>query len=289
MKKVLAFILAMTLAMSMALSAAAVGSPTAPTKDPNATSPVPEVSRDGLEDDIVIELIPVEDAENLPEEQQKEFADAQGSLEDATPDGMTPQYFFFFRAFRKGEGDQLTKIEDPIDVKFLINGIDEVVVKQYIDGEWVELPATINEDGTVTVEGLVEAPTAIFTKASLSAEAEGDDADKIIIELVPMEEADRLTEEQRGIFEESEKTLADNTPAEMDTCFRFFRAFYVNGDVYTPVTEPLTFKLNMAGIEELAIKQYLNQEWVDTSAVINSNGTITVEDAVEGPIAIFTK
>lgn len=289
MKKVLALILTLALAMSLAVSAAAVGSPVAPTTDPNATSPLPEVSREGLEDDIIIELTSVEDADKLPQEKQEEFEDAQKSLEDATPEGMAARYFFFFRGLRKGDGEQLTEIEEPIDVEFLIDGVEEVAVKQFIDGQWVDRKATINGDGTVTVEGLLAAPTAIFTKASLNAQVEGDADGNIIIELVPMEEADRLTEEQRAIFEESEKTLADITPADLDTCFRFFRAFYVDGEEYTPVTSPITFKLDIANIEALTVNQYLEGAWGDTSASINSNGTITVRDAVEGPIAIFTK
>ena len=39
-----------------------------------------------------------------------------------------------------------------------------IVVMQFVDGKWVELKCTVNGDGTVTIEGVVKAPMAIFTK-----------------------------------------------------------------------------------------------------------------------------
>lgn len=45
-----------------------------------------------------------------------------------------------------------------------LEGITELVVKQYLDGKWVELKSAINADGTVSIYGLVEGPVAIFTK-----------------------------------------------------------------------------------------------------------------------------
>ena len=45
-----------------------------------------------------------------------------------------------------------------------LEGVTEVVVKQFVDSKWVELKSTVNGDGTVTIEGVVDAPMAIFTK-----------------------------------------------------------------------------------------------------------------------------
>ena len=44
-----------------------------------------------------------------------------------------------------------------------IANVTKVVVKQFVDGKWVELKATL-KDGNVVIEGLVEGPVAIFTK-----------------------------------------------------------------------------------------------------------------------------
>lgn len=39
-----------------------------------------------------------------------------------------------------------------------------IVVKQFVDGKWVELETVINDDGTITIMGVVDGPIAIFTK-----------------------------------------------------------------------------------------------------------------------------
>ena len=65
---------------------------------------------------------------------------------------MTARYFFFFKS------------SEPCTAVFRIPGITELVVKQFVDGKWVELKATINGDGTITVEGVGTGPIAFFTK-----------------------------------------------------------------------------------------------------------------------------
>ena len=44
------------------------------------------------------------------------------------------------------------------------NAIPNIVVKQFVDGKWIELETVINDDGTVTIMGVVDGPIAIFTK-----------------------------------------------------------------------------------------------------------------------------
>ena len=44
------------------------------------------------------------------------------------------------------------------------NAIPNIVVKQFVDGKWVELETVINDDGTITIMGVVDGPIAIFTK-----------------------------------------------------------------------------------------------------------------------------
>lgn len=41
--------------------------------------------------------------------------------------------------------------------------VSKIVVKQFVDGKWVELETIINDDGTVTIKGVVDGPMAIFT------------------------------------------------------------------------------------------------------------------------------
>ena len=42
--------------------------------------------------------------------------------------------------------------------------VPNIVVKQFVDGKWVELETVINNDGTITIMGVVDGPIAIFTK-----------------------------------------------------------------------------------------------------------------------------
>lgn len=283
MKKALVLVLAFALVMSMAVSASATGSPVAPVTDTKTTSPLPKVLTDRLANHLIIELIPTEKAEDLTPEQQKNFEAAQKSLEDAAPDGMNAQYFFYFTAYYAGEGGERSKVTEPLTVPFQVENVSELVVKQYVDGEWVEREVTVNSDGSFDVAGLVEAPTAFFTKPALGAEADGD----IIIELVPPEDEDELSDEEEQALATAAETLEEATPAGMEVeNFSYFRAFYVKD--MTRVTEPLDTKLDMSQVSEVVVKQYVDGEWVQRDAVIHANGSITVDALVEGPIAIFT-
>ena len=147
MKKALVFVLAVMLVMSMAVPTfAATASPKAPASSSTTTASTPEVVVTG---DVKVELVAVEDAKNLP-------AEAQETLKDAAPAGMKAQYFCYFKAE--------TKDNAPATVTLKVANASAVVVKQFVDGKWVELKATLNADGTVVIEGLVDGPIAIFTK-----------------------------------------------------------------------------------------------------------------------------
>ena len=288
MKKALVLVLTVALVLSMAVSAAAVGSPVAPGTDTKTTSPLPKVVTDDLDGNLIIELIPIEDAEDLTEEEQKTFEDAQKSLEEATPSGMNAQYFFYFRAFYAGEGGERTKVTEPLTITFEIDDVREAVVKQFIDGEWVERKTTINDDGTVTVEGLVEGPTAIFAKPQLKAEVDGSEDGDIIIELVPPEEEDKLSEEEKQALAAAAESLEEATPAGTNVeNFSYFRAFHASD--LTRVKGPLDIKLDMSEVSQVVVKQFIDGAWIEREAAIHANGTVTIDELVEGPIAIFTE
>lgn len=165
MKRMLILVLLAALAVGMAVPAAAVGSPVAPTVDPAATSPLPEVVLDPeLEGYMVVELFAVERAGELGEAAQTSFADSQSALEEATPEGMTAQYFFYITAYYVNVDGTHSKVTEPFSVGFKIDNISEAVVKQFVNGEWIELETTISEDGIVMVKNAQDAPMAIFTK-----------------------------------------------------------------------------------------------------------------------------
>ena len=97
----------------------------------------------------------------LTEEEKTALAAAQAALGDAAPAGMKAQYFFYVRVYAQ---DDATKKVAPVTITIKLEGVTEVVVKQFVDSKWVELKSTVNGDGTVTIEGVVDAPMAIFTK-----------------------------------------------------------------------------------------------------------------------------
>ncbi len=162
MKKAITFVLAVMLVMSMAVPTFATHtSPTAPVTSETATAAKPEVVEDAANHgDIIIVLVATNEAKKeLTKEEQKTFAEAQKTLKEATPDGMKAQYFFFYTAENK-DGKRVTP---PATLTVKIANVTKVVVKQFVDGKWVELKATL-KDGNVVIEGLVEGPVAIFTK-----------------------------------------------------------------------------------------------------------------------------
>lgn len=165
MKKVITLVLAVVLVLAMAAPAFAVGSPVAPVADEDKTTVLPVVVESV--DDCV--FLSIEDADKLPEEAQKEFIAAQEALEEAIPEGMTVKYFFYHIHTNGEDLDELC--EDTFD----IGEFEEAIVKQYVDGQWVEVEelgrrmeeekmVVVNPDGTITVTGLETAPIAFFTK-----------------------------------------------------------------------------------------------------------------------------
>lgn len=144
MKKALVFVLTLVMVMAMAVPAfAATSSPAATEEDlkPALVSTSAEVT-----------LVSAEEIEEMSEEVQATFAEAKEKLEDVVPEGMAVRYFFYFVT------------EEACDVEFDFDGTTDVVIMQYVDGEWVELEYTVNADGTVTVLNMNDAPVVILFK-----------------------------------------------------------------------------------------------------------------------------
>lgn len=98
------------------------------------------------------ELYSVNEEYKLESEGRQAFLDAQDALRSAVPAGMSARYFFYVYT------------SSTCTAVFRIENASEVMFKQYVDGQWTELESTMNGDGIVTVEGVVIAPMAIFTK-----------------------------------------------------------------------------------------------------------------------------
>lgn len=163
MKKTVGIALALMLVIGLAVPAmaaqetsakAAVGSPAATPED--LTPLVVETSSPNLE------VLSAEEVADLPEEKQETFAQAMDSLkedEDAVPEGMAVRYVFYCSVTEEGSTST-----EALSMTIRLDDFKELVVKQFIDGKWVELEFIINEDGTVTILNIVDAPMAIFVK-----------------------------------------------------------------------------------------------------------------------------
>lgn len=162
MKKALVFALALVMVLGMAIPAsAATGSPTGTAEDLKPTV----VTVTTTESELIVsattdsyQVISTEEVEKLPEEAQEVFAEAKESLTEAAPEGMAVRYFFYFAVTAEDEEEQT------YSVVFDLDDYTEVVFMQFVDGEWVELEFVVNEDGTITVLGVVDGPIAIFVK-----------------------------------------------------------------------------------------------------------------------------
>lgn len=170
MRKGIVLALALVLALSLTVPAAAAGtgSPTAPETSDTTTAPLPEIVENGTEmttDDakIIVDPVAAEDTAELSAEAQETFASAQASLADAAPAGMKAQYFFYVTVHKQFEDGTTEKYDGPVSMTVKIANATKVVVKQFVDGKWVPLNVVMNDDGTVTIEGVVEGPIAIFT------------------------------------------------------------------------------------------------------------------------------
>lgn len=92
---------------------------------------------------------------HLSEEIQHLMAEAKAKIKDACPDGFAAKFFCYVELI--GDAETATVDFEKID-------FNEIHFEQYVDGEWVELPYEINEDGTITVKDVKEGPKVIFIK-----------------------------------------------------------------------------------------------------------------------------
>lgn len=170
MKKAIVLVLTLILALSLAVPAAAAGtdSPGAPTRSQTVTAPLPEVVDEQIRTDdgtaVTITPVAAEKMEELPAEDQKTFVAAQEKLAEAAPAGMKTKFFFYVQVTKTAADGTSAKADAPVKLTVKIASAAKVVVKQFVDGQWVERKVTMNADGTITIQDVVDGPIAIFTK-----------------------------------------------------------------------------------------------------------------------------
>lgn len=236
----------------------------------------------------------VKDVQELSEEDQKLMEEANATLDEARPAHLALKYFCMVEIL--SPENAATIVFDPIEH-------DEIQFKQHIGGVWTVLDHTVNEDGTIVVSGIVDAPLAIFTnhvdnssdnksgsggkRDSVSAQRENllPDLSKgtpVTVLLHSTEMVPHLSEEIQNLMAEAKAKLKDACPQGCAAKFFCYVEIIGDRDSATVVFEKIEFN-------EIHFNQYVDGEWVELSYVINEDGTITVDNVVEGPMVIFIK
>ena len=168
MKKAIILALALVLTLSLAVPASAVTSPVAPETSETTTAPLPEIVEEETKTEdgatVTVEPVAADKVEEMPVEEQKTFVAAQEALKEAAPKGMKTQYFFYAKVTKTEADGTTAKSDTPAKMTVKVENAAKVVVKQFVDGKWIELETVINDDGTITIIGVVDGPIAIFTK-----------------------------------------------------------------------------------------------------------------------------
>lgn len=166
MKKILALVLTVVLLAAATVSAFAVDSPT-------AQGPALAATADNVADCFII---PWADRDQLADAKVQAFTAAKACLKDSIPEGFLCRIFAYFDI--EGDFDDCNiamvmngadaiEPDDSIHAVFTMdtktNGASEVVILQYVNGEWAEKGASIDGD-VVIAEALVDAPMAVFMK-----------------------------------------------------------------------------------------------------------------------------
>ena len=286
MKKMLAFALAFVLAMSMVIPAVALEE--LALAQNGLLPPLHESSSN------LVIFYSMEDLVNLSEENQKLMEEAQEKLDEARVDHLTLKYFCLVETV--GSEDGVAVVFDSIEH-------NQIAFKQYVDGAWQLLDHTANADGTMTVAGVVDGPLAIFTNDMLEIkepatvipgkrDSAGAQKDRLLpggyktsssmVLLHSTEMVPHLSEEVQNLMAEAKEQLKDACPAGFAVkyfCYVEIVGADASGSV---VCEKLEFT-------KIQFAQYVDGEWVELSHKVNADGTITVDNVQEGPMAIFIK
>lgn len=109
----------------------------------------------GEQSSMLVLLHSTEMVPHLSDEIQNLMTEAKAKLKDACPAGCAAKFFCYVEIF--GDAESATVDFEKLD-------FNEIHFDQYVGEEWVELPHEINEDGTITVKGIIEGPMAIFIR-----------------------------------------------------------------------------------------------------------------------------
>lgn len=285
MKKVLTFVLVAVLVLGMAIPAVALDG-TQVLWD--QLVPALHEKSSGL-----LIFYSMEDVLNLTEDNQKLMNEAQEKLDEARTGHLALRYFCMTEVVGSESGAIVFNPIAHSDIEF----------KQYVDGAWKVLEYTVNADDTITVNGIVNGPLAIFTNTQMenvisapvvpgkrdSAGATPDillpdvaETNSTLILMHSTEMVPHMSEEIQKLMAEAKEKLKDACPAGCAVKFFCYVEIIGADNSGSVVFEKMDF-------EEIHFAQYIDGEWVELPFEVNEDGTITMNNVKEGPKAIFIK
>ncbi len=287
MKNSLVFVLLTALVVSLAISvSAAPGDPAE-----MELYPVPFLLSCSCDE---LSIYSTEELDQLEAASQEIFREAEDRLPDAVPGEMSERDFFYV--------DMCEDCQEST-ADFRVENFDRLLVKQYVDHQWVSVEFTVNGDGTISVYGLVDGPV-VFVVGRLidvteepteeptvpkSAEADAEDLAPIVVDascdqimVYTTETVELLHHEEQKLLEKAKEMLPEAVPEGMAVRY----LFYV--DICEECNESVV-EFELDAYEDLVIKQFVGEKWVELKFTVNPGGTITVDDVVDGPLAIFVK
>lgn len=285
MKKVFTFALIAVLVLGMAVPAVALGGNQAAWD-----RLLPALHENSF--DLVI-FYSMDDVLNLSEEDQKLMEEAQEKLDEAYKEHLALRYFCMAEIVGS---KSVGVVFDPI-------AHAEIEFQQYVDGAWKMLEHTVNADGSISVEGIMNGPLAIFVNDHLEIVTPGgvipgkldssgatpaillpdvSETTTSMVLLHSTEMVPHLSDEIQDLMAEAKEKLKEACPvgcAVKFFCYVEIIGAEENGSV---VFEEMDF-------EEIHFAQYVDGEWMELPFEINEDGTINVHDVQEGPKVIFIK
>lgn len=101
-------------------------------------------------------------------------------------------------------------------------------------------------------------------------------------QILSTEEVDQLPEEAQETFAQAKEDLTEAVPEGMAVRYFFY---FVPSD--TEQTHSVVLELD--DYAELVFMQYIDGEWVELEFTVSEDGTITVLNVADGPMAIFVR
>ena len=272
MKKALVFVLAVVLVVSMVIPVFAANTNT------NSTETKPFLVSSTSEDCVVYFANEIHKLTDVAQEVFENGLEAEDDV--LVSKDMIPLDFLYISTSEK------------CTVVLRVGKVGGAIVKQFIDEEWVLVESAMIGKDTLKVENVVEAPMLIYViprassptapRTSATATAPlpvliSDTSDDYA--LYATTDDYKLSLEARQTFIDAQKSLPEVAPKDMAARYFFY--------MYTNV--PCTAVFEIKNIHEVIFTQYLEGKWTELKSAINTDGTVTVENVAEGPMAIFTK